>query len=99
MAVNQKIYTGRAVIRVDEKNIGIFDRLEKKGTALSNNEIFLSFKIRSNKILLGAESFFFQEGTAKKYDKARYGELRVDSRGTSLLIGLRDDYLKRINPN
>ena len=47
-------------------------------------------------INIGAESFFFQEGEAEKYDKAKYGGIKVDSEGNSLLIGLYDEKRKKI---
>lgn len=46
----------------------------------------------------GAESFFFQEGQGRLYDKARYGELRVDSSGSSILTGLLDEKRQPIKP-
>ena len=45
---------------------------------------------------IGAESYFFQEGEGKKYEKAKYGGLRVDDEGNSVLIGLFDKNLKQI---
>ena len=36
----------------------------------------------------------FQEGDADLYAKARYGELKVDKSGASVLVGLRDDDFK-----
>ena len=37
--------------------------------------------------------FFFQEGDAQLYNKARNGEFRVDANGDSILTNLRDDGL------
>ena len=39
-------------------------------------------------------AFFFQEGTAKRYEAARYGEFRVASDGELLLTGLRGKELQ-----
>ena len=36
----------------------------------------------------------FQEGDADLYSKARYGEVKVDESGASVLIGLRGDDFK-----
>jgi uncharacterized membrane-anchored protein len=47
-------------------------------------------------INIGSESFFFQEGQAKKYEKAKYGGIKIDKNGNSLLIGLYDEEFKRI---
>jgi uncharacterized membrane-anchored protein len=49
-------------------------------------------------IKLGAESFFFQEGLAPVYNRARYGALHVDASGTSLLVGLADENQNLIEP-
>lgn len=47
-------------------------------------------------LAVGAESFFFQEGKGDLFEKAKYGGLRVDQKGNSVLIGLYDDELKLI---
>ena len=48
-------------------------------------------------INIGAESYFFQEGDAEKFEKAVYGGLRVDNKGNSVLVGLFDENKKQIN--
>jgi uncharacterized membrane-anchored protein len=80
---------GHVVLRLDAKNIGTIQRLDD-GTPIAADEIRLRFRNRHGNLRLGAESFFFQEGDAAKYDRARYGELRVDAQGNSVLVGLRD---------
>ncbi len=47
---------------------------------------------------IGAESFFFQEGHGEVFEEARYGELRFDGKGGTLLVGLRDESLKTLGP-
>lgn len=42
--------------------------------------------------------FFFQEGQANLYRGARYGELVVDEKGDSVLVGLRDAKFSRLGP-
>jgi uncharacterized membrane-anchored protein len=49
----------------------------------------LGLDIRDGRLHIGSEAFFFQEGTAVAYEQARYAELRVDSSGESLLVGVR----------
>jgi len=46
---------------------------------------------------IGAESFFFEEGQAEKYEKATYGALKVDHKGNSILVGLYNENLDKIN--
>ena len=48
---------------------------------------------------LGAESFFFQEGDAKYYAGAKYGDLRVAENGDSVLSGLRGKELEKLGPD
>ncbi|RKG85737.1 GDYXXLXY domain-containing protein [Corallococcus terminator] len=82
---------GTVVLRLDEHGVGQFVRYETPGTELAPDELRLRFRIRNSRMRLGAESFFFQEGHADRYAKARYGELRVTDSGTSVLVGLRDE--------
>lgn len=46
----------------------------------------------------GAEAFHFQEGKAEVYQEARYGVLRIDASGTSVLAGLADNDHRLIQP-
>jgi uncharacterized membrane-anchored protein len=85
---------GYLVIARDEKKVASFSRVYEEGTALGKNELLLHFLFQQRRILLGAENFFFQEGHAKYYNNARYGELRVATSGEIVLVGLRDAELK-----
>ena len=51
----------------------------------------LYYRRRGGRIKIGTDAFFFQEGHAPRYERAKFGELRVDASGESLLIGLRDE--------
>jgi uncharacterized membrane-anchored protein len=84
--------TGRLVLRVDEKGVGLFDRIDSPDRALGEGEVVLKFKHRKS-FQIGAESFLFQEGTAGIFEQAKYGELSVDAEGAAVLIGLRDAQL------
>lgn len=84
---------GKLVIRLDERGVASFVRVDD-GTPLAPDERLLNYYKHDWEIDLGASSFFFQEGTAEDYGDAKYGELRVDEAGTSILIGLRDENLQ-----
>jgi uncharacterized membrane-anchored protein len=81
---------GRLVLRLDELGVGRFVRLHDAGTPLQPGELLLRYRVRHQRVRLGAESFFFQEGHADRYARAKYGELRVQADGNSVLVGLRD---------
>ncbi|SNY94975.1 GDYXXLXY domain-containing protein [Flagellimonas pacifica] len=72
-------------------------RLQEGITPLGEDELLVEYTSREWRgINIGAESFFFQEGEAEKYENAKYGGIKVDDKGNSLLIGLYDEELKRI---
>lgn len=87
---------GYLVISLDDKQVANFKTIYEETTALAVDEHLLQFRKRGNDIRLGAESFFFQEGKAKCYENARYGEIRLADSGESVLVGLRDAEFKRL---
>ena len=52
------------------------------------------YRIRNGDVWLGTNAYFFEEGTARRYEKARYGEFRLDrDSGEAVLVGLADEHL------
>ncbi len=82
---------GRLVLKLDDKGVGSFARLDDGGPVAAD-EAALIYRKRKD-LRIGAESYLFQEGDADLYNRARYGELKVDGAGSSVLIGLRDQDL------
>jgi uncharacterized membrane-anchored protein len=89
---------GYLVIERNDDQIAQFKRIYDENTPLEASSLLLRFRKRGSEIRLGAESFFFQEGHAKYYENARYGELKVTPSGESVLVGLRDAELKPLGP-
>ena len=89
--LEQRPRDGHLVLRLDEQGVGRFVRFDTPETPLAPGEFKLRYRIRQSRVRLGAESFFFQEGHAERYERARYGELRVADSGASVLVGLRDE--------
>jgi uncharacterized membrane-anchored protein len=89
---------GRLVLREDERGVGHFVRRDTDPQPLAPGELWLRYKVRQGRVRLGAESFFFQEGMADHYARAKYGEFRVADDGTSVLVGLRDGELRPLGP-
>ena len=83
---------GHLVVALDERGVARFARFHE-GTPLAPGEYLLRYRVR-DRVRLGAESYFFQEGHADRYAGARYGELRVARTGDSVLVGLADDHLR-----
>jgi uncharacterized membrane-anchored protein len=58
---------------------------------LRENELFLEYRVRNGAVKFATNAFFFEEGTASKYEKAKYGEFRVNSKGGLLLVAMADE--------
>lgn len=89
---------GYAVLKLDERQVGQLLRFQPGAEPLAAGEQLLKFFYNGDAIHLGAESFFFEEGQGEKYADAKYGALRVDEKGNSVLVGLYDEALRPIIP-
>jgi uncharacterized membrane-anchored protein len=87
--------TGRMVVRLDDRGVARFVR-QHAGETPAPGELLLRYRLRNNRVRIGSDAFFFEEGTAARYANARYGELRVDEDGESVIVGLRDSEMRRL---
>ena len=72
-------------------------RIQKNKTPINDNEFLIAYTSKEWwGITIGAESYFFQEGEGDKYENAKYGGIKVDNQGNSLLVGLYDKNRKKI---
>lgn len=93
--VNGDVLDGYIIAKIDSNQIGSFKELYKKQT-LSNDEVLMQYRVRKGKIKFATNAFFFQEGHAKHYETARYGQFRVNNDGELLLAAMYDKDLSRI---
>jgi uncharacterized membrane-anchored protein len=93
----ESLRDGYVVLTLDERRIGVFARVDG-GTPLAANEARMRYRVRNDQIKFATNAFFFQEGDARLYEKARYGEFRVGGDGESILTGLRDEQLAILGP-
>lgn len=82
---------GYFVLAPDQDGVGRLVRAQRSVQDLADGEIPLRFRIRDREVRVVTNAYFFPEGQAQKYEKARYGELRVDGSGKALLVGMRDE--------
>lgn len=85
---------GRLVLKLDANGIGRFARLDDS-SPLAGDEVRIAFKNRGG-LRIGAETFLFEEGSARRFQRARYARLLVNEQGEALLAGLLDAGLKEI---
>lgn len=86
---------GALVIRLDADGVADLVRIDD-GRPLAAGERLLRYRLRDGEVRLGAESFFFPEGTGDRYETAAFGELIAVDDGESVLVGLRDAERKRL---
>ena len=89
---------GFCVIKTDANKVGRAVRFQTGPTPLHEGEQLLRYHRSEFDLHLGAESYFFEEGTAESFNNARYGGLRVDDKGNSILVGLYDEQHRLIVP-
>ncbi|MBL7002692.1 MAG: GDYXXLXY domain-containing protein [Gammaproteobacteria bacterium] len=87
-----------AVVTLNKNQVASFSHLYE-GKELEENQVKIQFKLRYNRIRLSTHAFFFEEGTAKIYEPAKYGEFRVAEDGVLLLNNLRDKDFKVLGYN
>jgi uncharacterized membrane-anchored protein len=75
---------GKASVLVDERGVATLSA-DGRGT------LRLRYRMRGSQVWLGTNAYFFEEGSARRYERARFGEFRVDrDTGEAVLVGLRD---------
>jgi len=86
---------GYVVVSLDNKNIASYRSLYQQ-QALENSELLLHYRVRNGQVKFASNAFFFQEGDAKLYSPARYGQFRVSKDGELLLAALFDKALNKL---
>ena len=79
--------SGYVVVKVGSDRVAEFVRFQD-GKDVNDGELIVRYSRHKGRLTIGADNYFFQEGSAKKFEKAKYGLLKVDSDGNSILIGL-----------
>jgi uncharacterized membrane-anchored protein len=82
---------GSAPLHIDENRVATLARGAPPGAPR------IRYRLRNGQVWLGTNAYFFEEGTAQRFEKARYGEFRLDRHtGEAVLVGLRDEAFKSL---
>jgi uncharacterized membrane-anchored protein len=82
---------GSAPLSVDERGVATLN------PSPAASDLRIRYRVRNGQVWLGTNAYFFQEGTAKRYEAARFGEFRVDREsGEAVLVGLADGDLETL---
>lgn len=96
-APSQADQDGDAVISLDANHVARLVRLHTPAQKLAANEYLLHYRMRGGLVKVATDAFYFQEGHAQFYAKAKYGRFRVAGRGEAVLTGLCDGELRRLS--
>jgi uncharacterized membrane-anchored protein len=81
----------RAPIVLDERRIAT---LAGQGVSTDRS---IRYRMRYDRVWLGTNAYFFEEGSAQRFANASFGEFRLDrDSGEAVLVGLRDADLKAL---
>ncbi len=68
------------------------------GKPLAVGEFKLAYKIRGGRVRIVTDAFYFQEGQGQVFERARYGDVRVNQKGQAMLVGMQDQDFRLIAP-
>lgn len=88
--IDYRSESGYLVVKVGNDRVAEFVRVQSDKN-MNNGEHLIHYKRQSERLSIGADNYFFQEGSGKKFENAKYGLLKVDSDGNSILVGLCDE--------
>lgn len=89
---------GKAILSVNEQGIASFSRLYQPNSKLAKNEVLMAYRVRNHRVKIASNAFFFEEGSASRYEEAKYAKVMLNSKGEPLLKDLLDADLQRITP-
>lgn len=82
---------GFLVVALDAQRVARPVRTQAAARPVADGEVALRYRVRGARLRLGTDAWFFQEGSAARFEAARYGEYRVDASGKMLLVRLLDE--------
>ncbi|MBB1628594.1 GDYXXLXY domain-containing protein [Achromobacter sp. UMC71] len=77
---------GYVMLTVDARGVGQPVRIQPDAKPHSEAEVPLRYRVRDNSVRIVTNAYFFPEGQAKRYEVAKFGELRVADNGEALLV-------------
>jgi len=84
---------GVAILKIVD-GVAVYDRLDKGGEILASNEVRMRYRTHPQSwrgMTYGGERYYFQSGTAERYEDAAFAIFKVMPDGRALLSGLADE--------
>jgi uncharacterized membrane-anchored protein len=88
-----------AVGTLNTQGVATLTRIITPAEPRKADEIAIELTPKNGGWVLVSDAWFFAEGQAQRWERARYGEFRVTPDGRALLVGMADEALKPIKPD
>ena len=85
----------QVVASLDERRVARLLRLHD-GSPLAPGELLIELTPKAGRWTVVTDAWFFEEGEARRWSAARFGEFRVGPDGQALLVGLRGAALNKL---
>jgi len=95
LALRRDTIRPRVVGRIDARGVVELQGLDQ-GLPLASGDIAIELTRRGNGWTVVTDAWYFKEGEAERWARARYGEFRVDANGRALLVGMRGPALEAL---
>ena len=83
------------IAQVDGRGVAVMQGLA--GTrSLAPDEILIELVQTGSGLRPATDAWYFKEGEAQRWSKAKYGEFRIDDKGRALLVNLRGPALEKL---
>lgn len=92
---DQRPFIPQVVARAGERGIAQLLRYHD-GKTLAQGEFVVDLVRKQGDWVFVTDAWYFREGEAERWSKARYGEFRVQPDGKALLVGLRGANLEKL---
>ncbi|MFU2070632.1 GDYXXLXY domain-containing protein, partial [Bordetella hinzii] len=93
-ADEQTATDGYLILSPDARGVAQPLRIQAKVDPHAAPELVLRYRVRPDGVRIVTNAYFFPEGEAARYERARYGEVRLDGSGTGLLVRMLGEDLK-----
>ena len=79
------------IASVDDRQVATIEKVVADVPAtIAPGQLVLPLRYKQHRWIVGTDAWFFKEGTAEKWQQARFGKFRVGPDGTGLLVGMAD---------
>lgn len=84
------------IAKVNEQGVTVVLDLAAADKPLAGDEIVIELVSSGTGLKPATDAWYFKEGEAERWSRARYGEFRIDEKGRALLVNLRGPRLEAL---